>query len=162
MVGIDRCVQMAGQGAELVVLDLVAHETAGDAQRVDARMVELRCAVATKRSVQEARVEAEVVADDHRAPDELEQRREDLVDLRGGQHHRFGDAGEHGDERRDRLTRVHERVEDAEALATLVLHRTDLGDRAVVRRGARGLEIQHDERDLGERGRQVVEAGAVP
>ena len=61
---------------------------------------------------------------------------------RRGQHHRLGDAGEHGDERRDRHARVHERVERPEALAAAVLHRADLGDRVVVRRGAGGLEVE--------------------
>ena len=55
------------------------------------------------------------------------------------------------------FTKVRKR---AEPLAAAELDRADLGDAAVGRGAAGGLEVQHAERDLVERGAQVVEARA--
>ena len=73
--------------------------------------------------------------------------------------HRVGDAGEDGDERRDRLGRVDQGLELAEHLAAAHLDRADLGDAALGRAAAGGLEVDDDERDVGEGGAEVVERG---
>ena len=79
--------------------------------------------------------------------------------IRGaGRDERVGEAGEHRDLRRDRPARVDERLERAEELAAADLHRADLGDRVVGAVAARRLEVEHAERDVGERRAEVVEA----
>ena len=156
---LGRDAEVARQRGEPEVRNLVAHESPRDRERVDVAVREARSTRRDQRGVEERDVEADVVADDHRVADELEQRGEHLFDARRGQHHRLGDAGEHGDERRDRHAGVDERLEAAEAFAAAQLHRADLGDRAVARRGAGGLEVDDDERDLGEGLPEVVEGG---
>jgi hypothetical protein len=125
-----RCPQVPGQGAEAQVGDLVAHETAGEPQRVDAAVRQPRVAALDQGGVEEGDVEAHVVADEDRRADELEERRQHLGDRWRRQHHRLGDAGEHRDQRRDGDARVHERLERPEALAAPQLHCPDLGDLA--------------------------------
>ena len=61
------------------------------------------CPVRGAGGLEEADVERRVVRDEHGAAGELEERRQDRVDARGAGDHRVGDAGEHADERRDRL-----------------------------------------------------------
>ena len=56
---------------------------------------------------------------------------------------------------------VDQGLERAEALAAAHLHRADLGDAAVARRAAGGLEVDHAERDVVQRGAEVVEASAA-
>ena len=56
-----------------------------------------------------------------------------------------------------RTAGVHERLELAEHLAAAHLDRADLRDRAVRGRAARGLEVHDDERDVRQRGAQVVQ-----
>ena len=53
---------------------------------------------------------------------------------------------------------VHEGAEGAEALAAAQLHGADLGEPAVVGGAARGLDVDDAERDLVQRGAEVVEA----
>ncbi len=84
-----------------------------------------------------------------------------LVDRGRRQHHGLGDAGEHGDLGWDGQTRVDQGLEGAEALAAVQLHRPDLGDRAVGRRTPGGLEVDHDEGDVVQRGAEVIE-GPLP
>ena len=153
--------QVSGQRRQAQVRDLVAHQPPGQRRGVDPTVREPRVAPGGERGVEERHVETHVVAADHRRgarPEELEQRREHLVDPRGRQHHRLGDPGQHRDERRHRHARVHERVQLAEALAAPVLHRPDLGDRARRGRAARRLEVDDHERDRVQRGAEVVEA----
>ena len=71
--------------------------------------------------------------------------------------HRVGDAGEHRDERGHGDAGLHEGLELAEDLAAAHLDRADLGDAGVDRGAAGGLEVDHDEGDLGERRAEVVE-----
>ena len=59
--------------------------------------------------------------------------------------------GQHADVGRDLPARVDQRLELAEHLAAADLHRADLGDRAVLRRPAGGLEVDDDERDVRQR-----------
>ena len=111
----------------------------------------------SQRGVEEGHVEADVVADDDGAGDEVDERVEHGLDARRRQHHGLGDAGEHRDLRRDRRARVHEGVEGAEELAAAHPHGADLGDAARLRRRAGGLEVEHAEGGLGQRRAQVVE-----
>ena len=154
-----RHAQMTRQRAELEVGHLVAHQPPGEPDGVDPSLFELRVPVGGEGCVEERDVEPDVVPHDHRAADELEQGWQDLVDLGCGQEHCLGDPGEDGDERGDRDARVHEGLEPPEQLAAAVLHRAHLGDRAVVGRGAGGLEVEHHEGHLGQRRAEVVEAG---
>ena len=146
----------AGKRAEAAVGHLVAHEAAGERARVDGRVAVPIPAMALEREVEEPEIEAHVVADDDGALAELEPRGQHGVDARGGPHHGLGDAGEHRDLGRHEAARVDERVERAEASTAADLDGADLGDAVVLRR-AGGLEVDHAERDVGERGAQVVE-----
>jgi hypothetical protein len=66
--------EMPGQGGQLAVGDLVAHQAASQPACVDDGIAELGPALVTGGGVQEGQVEAHVVADDHGVvADELEQ-----------------------------------------------------------------------------------------
>ena len=104
-----------------------------------------RRAAVGSRGLEETDVESGVVGDEYRTRGELEKRRQHLVDLRCGVHHRGGDAGELHDVRWDRTPRVHQRRELAEPLAGTHLDRADLGDAAAVRSAAGGLQVEHHE-----------------
>ena len=153
--------EVRGERVQAQVRNVVAHEPARQPDRVDPAVRQAAGSRCGERGVEEPAVEADVVPDDHRVAEELEQRRQQLFDRGRGRDHRLGDAGEHGDERRDRDARVHERVEPAEQLTAAQLQRADLGDAVERRRAAGGLEVDDDERDLRERGRRVSGGGAV-
>ena len=95
----------------MVGVELV--EPFGAGEGVDAAIRQARVAVRDERGIEERTIEADVVTDDHGVARELEERGEHFVDLRCGEEHRVGDAREHGDHRRDRHARVHERLEPA-------------------------------------------------
>ena len=149
--------QPFGQHAERAVRHLVAHQPAGERAGVDDAVGEPRPARACERGVQEAHVEADVVAHDDGVARELEERWQHRVDGRRGHDHGLGDPGEHGDLGRDLHARVHERLEGAQALAAAQLDRAHLGDRAGGGRPARRLQVDDAERDVAERRTQVVE-----
>ena len=66
----------AGERAEAAVGHLVAHEPAGERGRVDHGRRDRRSAVAFERRPQEREVEPDVVADEHRVADEVDERAE--------------------------------------------------------------------------------------
>ena len=146
------------QRAEAAVGHLVAHQPPGQRDRIDAHGVEARVAGALEGVAQERHVEPDVVTDEDRAAEELEQRRQHGLDARRRRDQRVGEAGEHGDLRRDRPPRVDQRLERAEELAASDLDRADLGDRVVRAVAAGGLEVEHAERHVGQRRAEVVEA----
>ena len=113
--------------------------------------------VRSNRVTKEGEVEADVVADDHRVADELLQRREHRADPRRLVDDGVGQAGEHGDLRRDRPAGVDQRLEGAEELAAADLDGADLGDLVVVAVAAGGLEVEDAERDIAQRGAELVE-----
>ena len=76
----------------------------------------------------------------------LKKTRQYLTYPRRRKHHGLGDPREHGDERRDRDARVHQRLETAEALAAAQLDCADFGNRVMVRRPARCLKIDDCDR----------------
>ena len=121
--------QHAGQRRQLAVGCLVAGQHAasepGGVDGVEAGPPEIE---ARAGGLQEAQVERSVVRDEHAVAGELEERRKDRVDARRGGHHGVRDAGEHGDEGRDRLARIDEGLEFADDLAAANLHGADLGD----------------------------------
>jgi hypothetical protein len=91
---------------------------------------------------------------------ELQERRQHRLDRRRGRDHRLGDAGEHGDERRDGRTRVDQGGELAQFLPAAHLHRADLGDAPAFGRAAGRLQVDDHERRAEERARpRVVEEG---
>jgi len=109
------------------------------------------------RRLEEGDVEAGVVGDEDAVAGELEERRQNGLDARSRRDHRVGDAGEHLDERRDRLAGLDQGLELAEHVAAAHLDRAELGDRG--RRGAapRRLEVDDDERHVGQRRAEIVE-----
>ena len=110
---------------------------------------------------EEADVEADVVADDHRVADEVDQRSEHRFDAGRVGHEHVGQAGEHRDLRGDRPPRIHEGLEGSEELAATHLDRTDLGDHVVVAVAAGGLEVDDAERHIVQRRAEVVERPLV-
>ena len=131
-----RAVHGFGVGPEVLrerveaqVGDVVAHEAAGHPDRVDPTVRQRRVAVGDECGIEEAAVEPDVVPDDDRVAEELQDRRQQFTDPGRRHDHRLRDAGEQRDRRRDRDTRVHERVDPAEQLTAAQLQRADLGDR---------------------------------
>src|SRR5439155_4069362 len=61
------------------------------------------------------------------------------------------DPGQQRDERRDGCARVDQRLELAQHLAAADPDGTDLGDPRPARRTAGGLQVDHDELDVGQR-----------
>ena len=96
--------------------------------------------------------------DQHGVARELQQRRQHGLDPRRRRHQRVGEAGEHGDHRWDRPARVDEGLERAEALAATDLDGPDLGDGVAGPVATRRLQVEHAERDVGQRRAEVVEA----
>ena len=146
--------------AEPAVRHLVAHEPAGQRARVDPRVATarpIRAPGAARR--EERRGRSARCGPTITVPAMNSTNAASTDSMRGrGHHHRLGDAGEHGDLGRDGHARVDERLERAEALAAADLDRADLGDRAAASALAPGgLEVDDAERDLGERGAEVVE-----
>ncbi len=113
--------------------------------------------VDTERVVEEGEVEAEIVADQHRAADELEERGEHLADSRRVGDHRFGDAGESGDELRDPLVGTDKGLIGAEQLAAAEPRSGHLGQRSGGRRAAGRLDVEDHEGHLAEGSPEVVE-----
>src|SRR5207302_9568105 len=97
---------------------------------VDECVCETRLTSACEGGIEERHVEAQVVPDEHAAADELEQRREDLLDTRSRCDHRIGDPGEERDGRRDPAPWIDERVKGTEALTASQANGADLGDAA--------------------------------
>ena len=64
---LDRDPEVLRERSELEVGDLVVEQPAREAERVDAGVVERGATAAQERGVEEAGVEAEVVADEHRS-----------------------------------------------------------------------------------------------
>ncbi len=146
------------QRAEPAVGHLVTHEAPGEGDGVDPHGVVTRVPGPLEGGAQEGDVEADVVPDQHGVARELEQRRQDRLDPRRRGDQGVGEPGEDGDDRRDRPARVDERLERAEALAAADLDGADLGDRVVGAVAAGRLQVEHAERDVGQRRAEVVEA----
>ncbi len=146
-----------GQGAELAVWDLVAHQPASQGAGVDPAVGQ-RCPPRVgQRRLQEPQVEPDVVAHDHGRAQELEERRQDRLDPRRATDHGVGDARQHGDLRGDAHARVDQRLERAQALTAPHLHGADLGDGAVGRGGTGCLDVEDAEGDLAQRRAEIVE-----
>jgi hypothetical protein len=142
--------EKSGQGGQPVISHLAGQERPGQGQCVDPGVTQLRTARGGQVGVEEERVEAEVVADEHRVAHELEQGGQDLLDGRGEPEKRLADPGQPHDERRDGTLRVDQRLERPEAFPTPVLRGSDFDDAVLARCGARRLQVDHDEGDLGE------------
>ncbi len=85
--------QPLGQGAQLAVGHLVAHQPAGQGAGVDPSVGQRRAAGGGHRRLEKAQVEPHVVADDHCRAEELEEGGQHGLDPRRRQHHGLGDAG---------------------------------------------------------------------
>ena len=156
------CPEEPGQAGQLAVGRLVAgQDAAGQLGGVEVLVGRPGDAEARTPAAQEAEIERRVVSDEHRALAEGEERRQCLVEAGGAGHHRVGDAGEHGDERRDRTARVDQGLELPEDLTAADLDRADLGDVAGQVRPTGGLEVDDDEGHLAQRPPQLVEGRLV-
>jgi hypothetical protein len=112
--GSVRQSERRGQGPQLAVGHGVTDESTGQGQRVH-RVVGQRFSVRRdQRVVEEGEVEADVVAHEHRAADELQQRGQHGPGGRGSEHHGVGDAGQGADERGDPLVGLDQGLEGAE------------------------------------------------
>jgi hypothetical protein len=149
--------EVRGQGAQPVVGDLVVQQPAGQHAGVDRRAVQGRVAGPVERGGQEGQVEPHVVADHDAAAEELQQGRQDRLDRRSLPHHRPGDAGQERDRGRDVPARIDHGLQRSQALAAAQLDHAHLGDAAVGRGRAGGLEVEHAERDLVERCAKIVD-----
>ena len=151
-------VEELGEGGQLAVGHLVAGQRPaghrGGVQHPDLRP---GVAVPVAGRLEEADVVRRVVRHQHRPAQELQQAGQHRLDRRGRGQHRLGDAGQHGDERRQPLARVYQGGEDAQPLAGAHLDRADLGDPAAVRRAAGGLQVEHHERRVDQRHRRGVD-----
>ena len=109
------------------------------------------------RRPEEPEIESRVVGHEHRAARELEERG----------HHRSEswcpdevsgvDAGEPTDMSRERTLDRDERGQLGQNCSTPDTYRADLGDLICSRPGAGGLQVHHDEGDLGQQRFQVIE-----
>ena len=79
---LDDRAEVSGQCAEAKVRYFVADEATRERDCVDAAVREARVVVRDERGVEEAGVEPNVVADDHRVVGELEERGQHLGDTR--------------------------------------------------------------------------------
>ena len=150
-------VECGRQGTELAVGDHVTDQTPGQGEGVDGGVGQAVPAGRFERVVEEGEVESDVVPHDHRPTEELEERREHLAGPRGVRHHGIADAGQRRDERRDPLVGSNEGLVRPEQLAPSVAGRRHLGERGGGRRAPGGLDVEDHERDLAERGAEVVE-----
>ena len=143
--------EVGRQRGQLAVGHLVAGEQAtGQDGGVDRGHGRPGDAVVGAGGLQEPEVERRVVRDEDRAAGELEEARQHRTDAGGCRHHHRGDPGEHADVGRDLVPGVHERLELAEHLPAADPDGADLGDRAVLRGAAGGLQVDDDERDVGQ------------
>ncbi len=120
-----------GQRRKSAVVGLVARQRpAGEPRGIE--NVEARPGVAQVFAcrLEEANVERRVVSDEHAAPCELEEGRQDRLEAGSGGHHRVGDPGQNRDERRDRQARPDQGLELALDLAPTDFDGPDLGDLA--------------------------------
>ncbi len=162
VIGLMRKSESVGEGPEFAVGYLVADEPTREWDGVDHDVGERITIGADQVGVQETDIEAGVVGDDDRVADEVKERWQNRFDRRRRKHHRLGDAREDRDERGDRATRVHERLEGAEAFAAAVLHGTDLGDPIGFGVASSRLEVEDAERDVGEWRSDVDERLLLP
>jgi len=146
------------QRSQLAVRHLVADQPPGQGAGVDPPVGQGGAPRQGQRRLQEPQVEPDVVPDNDRGPDELEERRQYRLYPGSREHHGLGDAGQDRDLGRYPDAGIDQRLERAEALAAPQLDRPDLGDGVTGGRGAGGFEVEHAEGDLVEWHAQVVEA----
>ena len=159
VVGSRAGVEDARQRGQLAVGGVVAgDDAAGQLGRVDDLEARPRPLLLLGEVAQETDVERGVVGHQHAALGELEERRQHGLDRGRVGDHGVGDAGQDRDEGRDLGARVDQGLELTEHLAAPDLHGADLGDhRTGGGRAARGLEVDHAERDVAQRPPQLVE-----
>jgi len=154
-----RRVEEGGERRELVVGNLVAgHRPPGQRDGVEHLGPRPGVVERARRGLEEPDVERSVVRHQDRPVRELQETRQDLLDRRCPGDHRGGDPGQSGDEGGDRRARVDQRLELAQDRTAAHLDRADLGDRGTVRRPAGGLEVDDDERHLGQGCAEFVES----
>jgi hypothetical protein len=154
-----RQAEVAGQGRQPAVGHLVAQQATGERHRVDLDEPDAGPLGGGQGGRKERDVEAHVVADQHRAPDELLERRQHPSEPRRARDEGVVDARQPGGAGGDRPTGLDQGLERADALAAPELHRAHFGD-GVGRRGrAGGLEVDHAESHVVQRRRRCVVAG---
>ncbi len=153
-----RRAEVGGQGGQLEVAHLGAYQAPGQGGGVGRPVGQAPIPEPLGGGIEERQVESDVVADDHRVAQELEETGQGFLDLGGLDHHGVSDPGEHGDERGYGGTRVDQRLEGAGRFAPDELHGADLGDRTIGGRASGRLEIDHTERHFRQGRPEVVEA----
>jgi hypothetical protein len=152
--------EVAGEGGELVVGDLVAvQQYPSQPSGVHHSEPGPRQVALMAGGLEEADVERRVVGDQHGPAGEVVEHREHRVDRGCGRDCCGRDAGQGRDERGDGDAGIDERLELTGDHAPLSSHCADLGDGAIARRATGGLEVDHDEVDVAQWGTQVVETG---
>lgn len=144
------------EGAQLDVGNLVPHQAASERASIDGTIREPGIASPLQCQVEVAEVVAHVVAYQHGAGRELDQGWQHRLDTWSLDHHRLGNAGEHGDGGRNEEPGVDHGLERTEALAATNFDGTDLSDAAVLCAAAGGLDVNDAERDVAERRTQVI------
>ena len=145
------------QRPQFAVRHFVTHQSPGQTQRVHHPIGEVLVASAAQRSVEEPQIETHVVPHDDGVTHELQQGRQHCVNPGSRAHHGLGDAGEIRDGGRDGHTGVHQRGQYSGALAPHVSGSGDLGDFTRCRRSTGGLQVDDAERDMRQRGAEIVE-----
>ena len=160
MLGCDPSAEESRERGQPVVAGLVARDDpARQGHGVHHGEPGPRVAEPLARGLEEADVVGRVVGDEHAVARELQEARQDQLDRGSGRDHGRGDAREARDERRHRMARVDQRLQLAEHLAAAHLDRADLGDAGVLRAAAGRLEVDDDERDVPQRGAELLERG---
>ncbi len=158
VVGRHLGAEVPGERAEFAVGDLVAgQDVAGQARGVQDRRVgpvhrQLRAG-----ALEEAHVVGRVVGHEHRTVGELEERRQDGRQGWCPAEHVVGDPRQGPDERGQRPAEVDQGLELPDHLPAAHLDGPDLGDPGAGRAAAVGLQVDHDEGDLGQPRAEVVE-----
>ncbi len=159
VIGGHRAPEVRRQALQSQVAHLLPDQTSGQTGSVHRVVGQPPVFEPDRGGIEEGEVEADVVTHDHCVPDELEERGERLVDPGGVDHHGLCDPGQDGDRGWDRQPGVDQCLEGPQQIAAPVLDGSDLGDGATEWGATCGLQVEHAERDVEQRCRQLVEAG---
>ena len=154
-----RTPKVVSQGLKTKVANLGSDQSPGERGGIHRFVLQVPIPKSDGRCIEKRKVESNVMPHDDGVADELEKHRQRRFDPRCVEYHCVGDPGENRDRRGDGLTGVDQSLERAEQFSPPVLDGSDLGYLTVGGRATRGLQVEHAERDIEERGGQVIEAG---
>jgi len=155
--GIGKCAMTGRHGSpqgvchrSQAVIRKTGCQSASQRKGVDCPLPESPSSQSLQFIVEKADIERRVMSYYHRALEELEQFGHHLLDARCIGHHLVSDACDLGDHRGDRTLRVYEGPEMSDLPKTLYAHCPDFSDLAGAGAGAGGLEVESDERHVGQ------------